>query len=98
MAKMKAQFQITKTNEKQSAYLVIGEIDLPTPARDSQGRIVMDLETLLGGQPVSAWTTLATAKREAAKSVGRNRLPWIESTNESTSVWTATNVDVPRPK
>lgn len=73
--KIKHQFEISKNQQKQGAWLLISVREVPE-ARDDQGRLVIAIEDIESAQSASAWTTQAAAKRAAAASVGRSRLMW----------------------
>ena len=88
--KIKTRFSISKENVKQSAYLVISNREL-LRTRNEQGTLTIALEDIESSSQCSAWTTLAAAKRQAAASVGRSRLAWVDQPvgENGTMSWTA---------
>lgn len=81
---------IHKASNEGSAYLLIASSDAALD-RDGEGRIVLDVDRWAHDNEVSAWTSLAHARRYAAARVGRQRLAWSEATEENGDVnWTAT--------
>jgi hypothetical protein len=61
-------FVIKKNPERQGAWLLVWERNLVVP----------DLDEVAASSGASAWTTLAAAKRAAARMLNRSRLPWTQ--------------------
>jgi hypothetical protein len=86
--KVKHYFDIIKSDEKQSAYLLVWDAVKPLE-RNDDGMLTVDIADLTASPNASAWTTLNAAKRKAAAHVGRSRLPWVENDENGVKNWHA---------
>ena len=72
-------WRIIKSSHKQSGYLMVVHVE---GADASDPQVAEDgLDDLSGF--TTAWTTLAAAKRHAAKCMGRSRVKWSESGSDT---------------
>jgi hypothetical protein len=78
MEKRTYRFLITKNPERQGAWLLLWDREL-LYGHQSEDRHGITLEDIESSSGASAWTTLAAAKRAAARMLDRHRLPWEEA-------------------
>jgi hypothetical protein len=74
--KIEHRFIIMREQAPGAAYLLMHNFDIPEE-RDEHGHLVMNIDKLDRSFNVSAWTSLANAKRQAAQQVGRSSLRWL---------------------
>jgi hypothetical protein len=94
--KVEHRFVIIKENLPGSAYLLLHNLSVPL-VRDVSGVLRLDLDELDKSFQMSAWTSLANAKRYAAQQVNRKSLRWEETDDvvhaPDAEVWKVTFIE-----
>jgi hypothetical protein len=99
--KIEHRFVIIKENLPGSAYLLLHNTDVAMERDPVTGHLNLDLDALDHSFRMSAWTSLANAKRQAAQQVNRKSLRWEETGGETMSVdaevWQVTYIEKVEP-